>query len=72
MLLLRDEEHVERWCLEQGLPRGEAVPLEQAWRLAVAWYSDRLDLAWRRNTPEETEATFREVGLTSAFWCPAS
>jgi len=48
------------------------VPLEQAWRLAVAWYSDRLDLAWRRNTPEETEATFREVGLTSAFWCPAS
>jgi len=48
------------------------VPLEQAWRLAVAWYASRLDAGWRRTSPDETRAIFGAVGLTRTFWCPAS
>jgi hypothetical protein len=51
------------------MPRGESFPLEQAWRLAEAWYSNRLEPDWRRRSPEEAEALFAELGLTGDFWC---
>ena len=41
---------------------------EQAWRLARAWYADKLDAQWRRKTAEEAEAVFAELGLTGSFW----
>jgi hypothetical protein len=68
MLLFRSEEHVDRWCEQWGLPRGGTMTVPQAWRLATAWYSDRLDPEWRRKTPEEAEAVFEAVGLTGPFW----
>ena len=36
--------------------------------LARAWYSDRLDLDWRRKTVAEAEAILTSLGLTSSFW----
>jgi hypothetical protein len=68
MLAFRSEAHVERWCEQRGIPRGAVFSLEQLWRLAHAWYHDRLDPAWRRRTPEEAEALFADLGLTGAFW----
>ena len=69
MLLFRSEEHVERWCRQWGLPPGAVMPLEQAWRLAHAWFrADRGAPAWRRPVVEEAEAIFASVGLTSPFW----
>lgn len=44
------------------------VPLEQAWRLAVAWYADRLDPRWRRRPVVEAQAVLASVGLTGEFW----
>jgi hypothetical protein len=45
------------------------LSLEQAWRLAQAWYgADRREPTWRRKTIEETEALLAELGLTSPFW----
>ena len=68
MLLFRSEEHVHRWCRRWRQPFGEIFSLEQQWGLARAWYSDRMKPDWRRKTPDEVEATFSGLGLTSEFW----
>ncbi len=68
MLLFRSEEHVVCWCRRWRQPFGEIFSLEQQWGLARAWYSDRMDPDWRRKAPEEVEAVFGRLGLTSTFW----
>jgi hypothetical protein len=69
MLLFWSEEHVQKWCRDWNLPRGEVLPLEKCWSLAEEWYGpDRREPGWRRRTADETEALFTELGLTSQFW----
>jgi hypothetical protein len=68
MLAFRSEEHVDRWCASRGSERGALFTPEQQWRLADAWYGDRLSPEWRRRTPVEAEALFAELGLTGDFW----
>lgn len=68
MLGFRSEAHVDRWLAERGLARGAIFSLEQLWRLADAWYADRLAPDWRRRTAAEAEALFAELGLTGDFW----
>lgn len=67
-MLFRSEEDVRAWCEAQGLPVGGVLSLETAWRLAKAWYHDRLEPAWRRKTAEEVRGLFGELGMTGAFW----
>ncbi|MBE3560570.1 MAG: hypothetical protein IMW89_15325 [Ktedonobacteraceae bacterium] len=67
-MLFRSEEHVDRWCRQWHQPRGAIISLEQQWRLACAWYEDRLIFDWRRKTGEEVEALWNELGFTSSFW----
>ena len=50
------------------MPRGAVVPIEIAFRLANAWYADRLSPSWRRRTPEEATALFDSLGLRGRFW----
>jgi len=69
MLLFRSEEHVDRWCEQWRLSRGAILTLEQAWRLAQAWFSaDRGAPEWRRPPVEEVETLFAALGLAGAFW----
>ena len=68
MLAFRSEEHAGRWCELRGIERGGTLTLDQCWRLAHAWYADRLSPDWRRRTVEETEALFAELGLEGPFW----
>jgi hypothetical protein len=68
MLIFRSEEHIEKWCKAWRLPFGAVLSLEQAWKLADAWYRDRLSPDWRRRTVDEAHALFRSLGLTSEFW----
>lgn len=68
MLLFRSEEHVERWSEGRGSPMGAALTPQQGWRLAGAWFRDRLSPDWRRKTPEETQAVFDSIELSGAFW----
>lgn len=68
MLLFRSEEDIERWSEMRGTPRGETMSVEQQWRLARAWFEDRLLPGYRRRTPEEVEAVFAGIGLTGPFW----
>ena len=68
MLAFRSEAHVDAWCEQRGRERGAVFPLETCWRLARAWYADRLSPEWRRRTPEEARETFDQLGLTGEFW----
>ena len=68
MLLFRSEEDVAAWCARTDTPRGEVVPFETIWRLAQAWYGNRMHAAYRGRTPSEAEAVLAGVGLDSAFW----
>lgn len=68
MLLFRSEEHVERWSEGRGIPTGATLTPAQGWRLAKAWFDDRLSPGWRRKTPEEAQAIFEGIGLTGPFW----
>ena len=69
MLFFRGEEHVDHWCQQWQLPRGAMLSLEQAWRLAKAWFqADRGAPDWRRPAVGEVESLFGSLGLTGAFW----
>jgi Alkylmercury lyase len=68
MLAFRSEAHIERWCEQRRIAAGETFSLEQAWGLGRAWYADKLSPDWHRATPDEAEALFRSLGLTSDFW----
>jgi len=68
ILLFRSEEHVDQWCKQWHQPRGEVISLDQQWKLAQAWYSDRVEFEWRRKTIEEIDALWAELGFTSLFW----
>jgi hypothetical protein len=68
MLAFRSEEHVDRWCASRDLPRGGLLTPDQAWRLAHAWFKNKVRPDWRRHTVEETETLLAEIGLTGPFW----
>ena len=68
MLLFRSEQHVERWCRQWSLPRGGVLSLQQGWKLADLWYSDRLHPDWRPKTSSEAQKLFAEIGLVGEFW----
>lgn len=56
------------WVESERREPGAIVPLDTAWRLADAWYADRLHIDWRRLSPDEVESLFERVGLRGAFW----
>lgn len=68
MLLFRSEEHVEQWCKQWNRPVGGILTLQQGWRLAQAWYNDRLSADWRPKTGPEAQDAFTAIGLTGEFW----
>ena len=68
MLAFRSEAHVDRWCEQRRIERGATFAPEQLWRLARAWYADRMSPSWRRRSPDEAEALFAEIGLAGDFW----
>ena len=68
MLIFRSEEHIDRWCKAWRLARGATLSVEQAWRLAHAWYRDRMSPGWRRRTADEAHELLDSLGLSSSFW----
>jgi hypothetical protein len=66
MRLFRSEEHVERHLGDR--PRGVLLPVATLAALALAWWGDRLDPAWRPHTREQNQAILDRLGLTGDFW----
>lgn len=68
MLLFRSEEHADRWRRAEKPPATTLLSLDQAARLAHAWYVNKLDPDWKRHTVDQAEALFAELRLDPAFW----
>jgi len=68
MLLFRSEDDIVAWCERRHIAPGAVFDLARLWRLATAWYDDRLDPAWRRRTAPQRQAILDAVGLTGSFW----
>ncbi|WP_214416275.1 organomercurial lyase [Sphaerisporangium fuscum] len=66
--LFCSEEHVGRWLRETRYPRGVLLDMHTLWLLATRWYEGRLTREYRRRTPDEARAFFRELGLVGPFW----
>ena len=60
MNLFRSEEHAP-----EG---GDRIPAGTLWRLADAWYRDRLAPDWRPRTKDENKAILERLGLTGPMW----
>lgn len=41
---------------------------DQCWKLARAWYAEKVSPDWKRATPDEAQALFTSIGLTGPFW----
>jgi hypothetical protein len=52
----------------EGKPVGGILSLGNAWKLARAWYHDRLSPDWRRKPLAETQQLFSDLGLRGPFW----
>ena len=65
MRFFRSEEHARRWA--QG-SSSDVLTLDQAARLARAWYVNKLAKGWRRHTADEAEALFAQLGFDREFW----
>ncbi len=68
MNLFRSEEHAERWLEARREPPGAMIPAETLWRLADAWYRNRLAADWQPRSADENRAILAGLGLTSPFW----
>jgi hypothetical protein len=44
------------------------VPIEQLWRLAQAWYHNRLEGDYSGRSREDVMQIFRAAGLITPFW----
>jgi hypothetical protein len=70
MLFFRSEESVNAWCEKTAYPRRPCATLPQLWKMAVAWYADRLSPTARRPSPDEIRSIFSDIGLSDPFWDP--
>lgn len=68
MSLFRSEEELEDWLTQGGHERGGTMTVDTCWRLARAWYADKMKPGYRRKTPDEVRATLDSLGLTGEFW----
>ena len=50
-----------------GAP-GAVFPAQTLWRLAVAWYGDRLQRAWEPHDSVAAQEILNSVGLRGDFW----
>ena len=51
------------------MPRGAVLSMDQAWRLAAAWFAaDRGAPEWSRPPVDEVERLFESLDLTGGFW----
>jgi len=69
MLLFQSEEWIKAWCQRNNLERGEVLTIHQVWELSKPWYDNRLSLEYHGRSIEQVAEIFKQVGLTSKFWC---
>jgi Alkylmercury lyase len=67
--LFCQQAHVGAWARAQPPhPVGRVIPAATMWRLAQAWYGDRLDPDWAPRPAAAAQELLRRCGLTGDFW----
>ena len=64
MRFFRSEEHARKAQSSDS----NVITLDQAAKLARAWYVKKLSPGWRRHAAEEAEALFAQLGFDLEFW----
>jgi hypothetical protein len=59
---------VRRWLADRRWEGGVTLTAVEANDLAQAWWSTRLDPAWRPRTVDESQAILDGLGLRGEFW----
>jgi hypothetical protein len=72
MLFFRSEDRVRAWCAERGVTPRPLVTMDQLWKMATTWYSNRLQEDSRRPKADEIRGIFAAIGLDDPFWDPLS
>ncbi|MEZ4367008.1 MAG: organomercurial lyase [Kofleriaceae bacterium] len=67
-LFFASSDDVDAWSERHRLPRGETVPVAQAFALAKAYFGDAREVAAHQRHRSDLEAMFRAVGLDGRFW----
>ncbi len=67
-LFFASVDDVDAWSERHRLPRGEAVPVQQAAQLARAWFADTATSAGHQRHRTDLEGVLRNAGLDSRFW----
>ncbi len=68
MNLFRSEEHVREFNEARGYEPGVSLSTATTWKLARAWYANRLSPDWRPRPRDESQRILDGLGLTGEFW----
>ncbi len=62
-LFFRSVDEVDSWSERRRLPRGVVIPIQQAWKLAAAWFGGGTEAEPHMRHRAEQEALFQSVDL---------
>jgi len=68
ILFFSPADRVQGWCERHGRPLGALLDMRTAVALGRLWFGDYASPEWKRKTPAQAEAIFRELGLDREFW----
>jgi hypothetical protein len=68
MLLFENEQHIDRWCQQHRIPKGDVQSITKIWEFAKVWYGNHLNPDWKKWTAEEAQRIFEQFGLTDDIW----
>jgi hypothetical protein len=68
ILFFASEAAIDHWCERHGNPKGSVLDMHAGVQLAQHWFGDYASPDWRRKTPGDAAAIFRELNLDPSFW----
>jgi hypothetical protein len=68
ILFFSSETRVDDWCKRHSRPKGSVLGIAKGLELARLWSGDYASRDWKRKTPDQAAAIFKELDLDPEFW----
>ncbi len=68
MLIFKDEQQINDWCLKHRIQKGDIQPIENIWKFSQEWYGNHLNPSWEKWTSEQALKIFKKFNLTNEIW----
>jgi Alkylmercury lyase len=68
MLVFKNEEHIDNWCKQHNIPKGDVQAIDKVWKLSQKWYGNHLNPEWTKWTGDEAKQIFKDFDLTHPIW----